>query len=172
MYNSEFVVAQVLLDELTSILPLTRGGEVEKAFVHPGDLTPEYGCSQAWTRIVEITPTINFPNPLPAPQKCGTYLHAVLLEVGVVRCYDRPDDNLDLPASVITDQTKTLVDDAAAMRQAAACAWERGTSHMPLAWSSYIHGDVYGGSMRVLVAAKLRCGCSGFTSIDDVLADP
>lgn len=170
MYENEFAPAQDLLDELTAILPLTKGGPVESAFVHPGDMTPEYGCARAWVRIVEIMPTTNFPNQLTGPAKCGTFLHAITLEVGVDRCYDRPNNNLDLTPTEINDQTKILIDDARAMRQVVGCTWPRGVSHMPLAWSSYVNGDVMRGSMRVIVSAKLGCGCSlGFTSIDDLL---
>lgn len=171
MYNSEYQAAQDLLDELTSTLVLTKGGQVEFAFIHPGDIIPEYGCSQAAVRVVETTPTVQFPNPLPGPQKCGTYMHAVTLEMSVVRCYDRPPDNGMLSPAQINEQSKVLIDDAAAMRKAATCAWPDRTPHMPLNWSQYVHGDVYGGTMRVIVRANLGCGgCEGFTSIDDILA--
>jgi hypothetical protein len=161
--DNAYVLARRLLDELSSRLDTTRAGQVEKAVVHPGNMVPQYGCSLAAVRIVNITAAAaTTPSPCPP----GWF---ITFEMTVDRCYRTPDDNSMPPVPVLDSASRDMVDDADAMRAAALCAFERrqiGT------WTPRgPSGGIHGGTMAVTVTSNLHCKCEVvWPSVDELIA--
>lgn len=145
-------LATALLGELTEALAGTRGGQVDQAVVHPGNMVPMYGCSVAAVRVVTIVP-MSVRNPC-APEFAVTY------EMVVDRCYRTPDNNTMPALGVLDSAARDAYEDAAAMRKAALCAWSRNSVY-PGTWTPRgPAGGIHGGAMTVEVRGlTLSCGC-------------
>lgn len=130
-----------------------------------GDLVLDYcgNCGegdcggQAWVRMVDAYPSIEFPNPDSTPSNCNSPL-AYTLEVGIVRCkpvgtnssvrgYSPP--TLDQNVGALRLQLA----DMAAMRRAVQCCF--GSDDTTYILGSYVattpDGDCLGGAFQVQV---------------------
>ncbi|NMO00827.1 hypothetical protein HH308_06320 [Gordonia sp. TBRC 11910] len=165
----EYAVARGLLDEVTGLLPVTRAGAVELAYLHPGALMPRYSsCDTAWCLVTSIGRTSNFPQPDMSFN--GPADAMVSLTLGVDRCYVRPDDNLALDVAEVDSQMRDILDDGRALRQAIQCWASKNRRSRVLVgpWTpTGPAGDVFGGQITVQVLADNVCRCDGFTSVDD-----
>jgi hypothetical protein len=167
----EYQIGRAVLDELTAILPRTRGGAAVKAYMHPGTIAPQYGScdgATAWGIITSIAPTSNFPVPASTPQHCGLGSeYVVAMTFGVYRCYERPRDNLELPPAQIDSQFRDILDDGRALRAAvtAVIYGNRGLTAVVGAWTPVgPAGDVYGSQL----SARFRLdACPEFRGVDE-----
>lgn len=163
-----YAMASTLCDELSAQLELTRAGQVCIASVYPGNMAvEEFGCGcdggegQAWVRVVSMAPTINFPEPYVTPATAYDPLAwAVTLELGVVRCYPVTDDNSMPHPAYLDSAARDAMDDAAAMRRAALCAFDPQVPKIPGQWEPRgPSGGVHGGTMQLIVLADVNCAC-------------
>jgi hypothetical protein len=112
---------------------------------------------QAWVRLVQVFPSIDFPSPLLASQNCSAPL-AFQLEIGIVRCKPTgTNSNLrgytppSLEQNVEALRLQTA--DVGAMRRAVLCCFADGDtdyilgSYQPLAGDA----DCLGGTFTVFV---------------------
>ncbi|MFC4374536.1 hypothetical protein ACFO5K_10520 [Nocardia halotolerans] len=97
--------------------------------VHPGNMTPAYGCGCdesegiAWTRVLMIAPPTVFPQILAAPVQPGPQVQlAATTELGVDRCYYSTEDNSMPEPDILDSPARDALDDAAAMHRAVMCA--------------------------------------------------
>jgi hypothetical protein len=118
------------------------------------------GCSgQAWVRLVDAFPSIDFPSPVFQPQNCDAPM-AYTIEVGIVRCkplgtntqlrgYTPPTMEQNV------DALRLQLADLAALRRAIQCCF--GGSDVTYMMSAYSaappDGDCLGGSINVIVWA-------------------
>lgn len=163
-----YALAAKLRDELAAQLDATRAGPPCFALVHPGNMAPAYGCGcdtgegMAWVRVASIGSSVNYPQQHGAPTTPRDPIVAtVVLELGVYRCYPLPEErNVMLPIPELDSLARDAIDDAAAMRRAAVCAFL--PAEMPIlgTWSPYTSGGVHGGIMTVTVLADVNCPCS------------
>lgn len=149
-------LAAALLDELTAALAFTRGGAPERAVVHPGNQVPQYleSCSLAAVRVVTVLPIAGKSPTCPGEWQ-------VTYEMSVDRCYYTPPDN-GMPAlGVLDSEARDALEDAGAMRKAAACAWPRDTRRLFGTWTPRgPSGGAHGGAMQVTaLGLTLHCSC-------------
>lgn len=96
--------------------------------VFPGSFTPfdtpEEG--QAWVRLAQAFPTVQFPNQTQDwRSSCGTNL-AYVIEVGIIRCAPQMSEGGDMPtAEEEFEATRLQMADMAAMRLAIQCCFAR-----------------------------------------------
>ena len=120
----------------------------------------EKGCGQAWVRMVDSFPSVDFPNLDQSMQNClGPW--AYTLEIGIVRC--KPVGKSTGVRGFIPPTTQQLVDalriqtsDMRAMRDAIACCF--GTRDLPYLVRQYVpgtpDGDCLGGVFTVVVGQE------------------
>jgi len=166
--------ATQLLNELTSRLESTRAGQVDYAAVHPGDMSPAYGCETAFVRPGQIYPTVAFPAPLNPAQIDPTHpvSYAADLEITIHRCYENTSDNSMPELYELDSLARDALDDARAMMRAVQCAFDRGT---PMYCGPWIpkgpNGGIHGGQMTVTVGVELWCPCDAVVpEFDSVFA--
>lgn len=160
-----YEAARTLLDELVVRLDSTRAGPVAAAAVHPGDMVPGYGCAVtrsaeglATVRVAAIYPTRVFPVPLDGPLKAREAVeYAAQLEMTVDRCYITPDDNSMPTPAELDSLSRDAMDDAAAMRIAAACTFSRAIAGMWIPRGPA--GGIHGGMLSLTVALDIACRC-------------
>lgn len=145
--------ARALLDEFTARLAETRAGAPEFAVVHPGNLVPQYGCSVAAVRVVNIAA---IPNPRNA-SACPTEYY-VALELSIDRCYRTPDNNGMPPLPVLDSAARDEIEDAEAARAAAVCAFPN-RAQIGLWTPRGPAGGIHGGALAVTFRTDLGCGC-------------
>jgi hypothetical protein len=120
----------------------------------------EKGCSgQAWVRLVDAFPSIDFPSPVAQPQNCHAPM-AYTIEVGIVRC--KPlGGNTQLRGYVPptmeqnVDALRLQLADLAALRRAVQCcfAGDDITYQMGIYNPTPPDGDCLGGFFNVIVWA-------------------
>lgn len=118
----------------------------------------EKGCSgQAWVRLVDAFPSIDFPSPVSQPQNCNAPM-AYMIEVGIVRC--KPlGTNTQLRGFVPptieqnVDALRLQLADLAALRRAIQCCFGNGdtTYVMGNYAAAPPDGDCLGGYINVTV---------------------
>lgn len=173
-----YELAARLRDELSAQLDHTRAGAPCMTAVHPGEMTPHYGCEchagegMAWVRVGPMWPTAQFPLAYEAPLPVGPTGWAATLELGVVRCYPGTEDNSMPPLADLDSAARDALDDALAMQRAAACAFERGTQVIPGMWEPRgPSGGVHGGTLQITVLVDVACGCGqDAPQLDSVVA--
>lgn len=150
-----YALASQLLDGFTTALADTRAGAPDIGIIHPGNMVPQYGCPTAAVRVVTILPV-----QLRGPGPCSTEWQ-ITYEMTVDRCYTSTPRN-EMPAAGILDShTRDMLEDAAAMRRAAMCAWPKHQSRQFGAWTPRgPDGGIYGGAMAVIaMGVALSCDC-------------
>ncbi|MGW6376225.1 hypothetical protein ACWFRB_09200 [Rhodococcus sp. NPDC055112] len=174
-----YQLAATLVGELSAQLEDTRAGAVRFATVHPGDTVPAYGCGcgtgegQAWVRVVGMYPSVNFPEPYVIPQPGAPIVWAVTLEMGVDRCYPSPEQNEMPTPGELDSAARDAMDDAAAMRRAAMCAFDRSVQAVPGMWEPRgPSGGIHGGVMAVTVLVDVACGCDSEPPQLDAMVPP
>lgn len=151
-------LAAALLDELTDALALTRAGAPDAAVVHPGDIVPGYygQCSLAAVRVVTIIAETGQPKRTPEFQ--------AVYEMTVDRCYPTPENNAMPTLAQLDSLTRDDMEDAGAMRKAAACAWGTRIRSFGTWTPRGPSGGWHGGAMQVTATGlTLVCGCDDLT---------
>ncbi|ORL03398.1 hypothetical protein A6F55_09260 [Prescottella equi] len=158
--------AAALRDEFAAQLDNTRAGAPCLVTVHPGDTVPAYGCECrggegiAWVRLVSTFPTLNYPEPYVNTLPNPALQLAVVLEMGVDRCYPNTDDNSMPTLGQLDSAARDAIDDAAAMHRAAMCAFTSRERVIPGIWEPRgPAGGIHGGTMSVTVLVDASCGC-------------
>lgn len=163
-----YALAATLRDELAAQLAETRAGAPCFAVVHPGNMAPAYGCEcgtgegMAWVRVASNGPSVEYPQRYAQPIGRSTppLVETVVLELGIYRCYPNTEDN-EMPSLPQLDSAaRDALDDAAAMRRAALCAFSADARPIPGGWQPYGPlGGIHGGIMTVTVLADVHCPC-------------
>ena len=118
------------------------------------------GCGQAWVRIVDTFPSVEFPQIDLANRNCGT-LWAATLEIGIVRC--KPNGTVSgiegyNPPSVeqLVEALRVQTADMRAMRDAVECCFSSGDT--PYVMAPYQpgspDGDCLGGVFNVTIGQE------------------
>lgn len=115
----------------------------------------------AWVRVAQVYPSGAFPEPDVGYSPCGPVQWAAVLEMGVARCAPTPEAE-----DIITDDqwntlSRSVMDDAAAMRRALCCFTAAETDRMYVAgpWQPIaVEGGCTGGTQNVTVAIG-ACDC-------------
>lgn len=174
-----YALAARLRDELAAQLDETRAGAPCYAVVHPSAMYPSYGCScatgegLAWVRVVSIGASVNYPQPHGVPvSRRDPEVGVVVLELGVYRCFPQPEDkDAMLPIAHIDSLARDVIDDAAAMRRAARCAFRVEEQPIVGTWQPYTGGEVHGGVLTVTVMSDSVCPCDAEPpQLDEVVA--
>ncbi|OZC60027.1 hypothetical protein CH276_18800 [Rhodococcus sp. 06-470-2] len=162
-----YALAARLRDELAAQLDATRAGAPCFAVVHPGNMAPAYGCEcgtgegMAWVRVVDIGTSVNYPQQHGAPiGRNDAVVATLVLELGTYRCYPNTEDNSIPPLAYLDSAARDAIDDAAAMRRAARCAFTKAEQPIVGNWRPHgPQGGVHGGVMTVTVLADVNCPC-------------
>ena len=163
-----YAMASAVLDELTAQLNDTRAGQACIATVYPGVMAvDEFGCGcnegegQAWVRVANMYPTVNFPDQYVLPfAGYDPLTWAVVLELGVTRCYPITKNGDMPPAAHLDSAARDAMDDAAAMRRAAMCAFGNQVPRILGSWEPRgPNAGVHGGTMLMTFLADVNCGC-------------
>lgn len=162
-----YVLASNLLDRLLVEIAETRAGAACFGVVHPGNMTPAYGwCAcdpgegMAWVRVVNMYPTASFPAPFNTVRNPSSQIQtAVVLEMGVDRCYWNTEDNGMPPPAALDSLARDAIDDSAAMLRAVWCFTPKDADRIPGPWMPRGPlGGIHGGTMTVTVLADVWCG--------------
>jgi hypothetical protein len=118
------------------------------------------GCSgQAWVRLVDAFPSVDFPSPVATPQNCNAPM-AYTIEIGIVRC--KPlGTNTQLRGFVPptmeqnVDALRLQTADIAAIRRAIQCCFgaEDKTYQIGTYTAAPPDGDCLGGYFNIVVWA-------------------
>jgi hypothetical protein len=112
------------------------------------------GCGQAWTRLFGmVASTTAFPIPDQRANACDAVVAAVI-ELGVLRCAPGPDNRGQVDPAAVTNSALQAALDAAAMREAIACAPTLDTKDRASLLGRYDpigSGDCVGGTWQVTV---------------------
>ncbi|MFE2995016.1 hypothetical protein ACFXG4_08395 [Nocardia sp. NPDC059246] len=168
MDTGVYRVAHTLIGALTAALASTRAGAPCLSVVHAGNMAPDYGwCAcddgegMAWSRVVSITPTVDFPTPIARAVPAGQVAQlAAVFELGVTRCYYTPEDNSMPEIGVLDSMARDAADDAAAMLRAVQCSGLDPDAMVGPWVPRGPQGGIHGGTMTVTVRVD-TCGCSG-----------
>lgn len=165
-----YVAARALLESLVMQLEDTRASVPPVFGVRPGNSVPMEACGSAWTRVVSITPTTNFPTQQPRAIPASQALQlAAVIELGVDRCHPLDPKGRPLPDAVLDSLARDVADDAAAMLRAVRCL-DMDTDVMVGPWVPRGPlGGIHGGTMTVTVLVD-TCGCeSQMPPLDEVV---
>lgn len=116
----------------------------------------------AWVRIDLVYPTSTFPEQVATFDRCGPLLRAAILELGVLRCAPRGQDENSIPTADEWDTAAELVDaDREAILAAVCCFLDLEKDRMVVegAWIPWpIEGGCMGGTVQLIVEVD-ACEC-------------
>lgn len=169
-----YVLAARLLDRLVYELASTRAGEPSWAAVHPGtQIQPHFeDCSSmAAVRVKMIGAVSSFPVPARQLSSHDPHEYAVTIEMVVDRCAYNNEQNAVPDVAELDSMARDAMDDAAAMRKAALCAWPDEQVVLGT-WVPRSGGGVHGGAMDVTVRADVHCDCETVPPAIDEMVEP
>lgn len=143
-------LAEQLRDAFAAELVAT-GRPADTALVHPGNTVPQYGCQIAAVRVVSIL-AVEVKSP-----KCPPEWN-VIYEMSIDRCYPNTENNAMPAAADLEAANRIALDDAGAMRAAAAIAWPARLRRRPGTWTPRgPAGGIFGGAMQVTALGLALC---------------
>lgn len=118
------------------------------------------GCSgQAWVRLVDAFPSLDFPSPIQTPQNCNAPM-AYTIEIGIVRCKPLGSNSqlrgfVPPTAEQNVDALRLQLADIAVLRRAIQCCFGKNdtTYIMGTYTAAPPEGDCLGGYFNVTVWA-------------------
>jgi hypothetical protein len=124
-------------------------------------------CCQgsAWIRVVNITPTDNFPEVASAAGNCSPMALAVELELGTLRCAPTRSNLVEgeiVTATQWSDTVRLIMNDAAALRRTACCIAALVDNYVIGQWTpQQVEANCAGGTMTMTIqapACDFTCG--------------
>lgn len=166
--------AALLLVALREELALARAGVPALASVQQGGGLPAgEGCDDVWTQVTGMTPHNGSGAPASISQSMSPVVWVATIQMGVRRCYPTTTQNTRPADARIDSAARDVLDDAEAMRRAAARAFggNRTVNARLGIWSPLVvQGAMHGGTMQVQV--DLSMGLFADEVVEPLPGDP
>jgi hypothetical protein len=123
-------------------------------------------CCQglAWVRVLNITPSINFPQADTTPSDCPHSSYAVEFELGAIRCMTFGSIQAGPTCDQWTDVFLQVDEDAASMRRAICCLFDlvaaNATFIDQIVTGTWVPIDNQGGCIGGLMTVTVQLTCS------------